>query len=468
LGSNSLDKAQTPSYIANEITFHIVKSQTPSLFSMNLLKHQIPGPKSAEILSISAKFEPPCMADQVPAVWDRAEDVWIYDVDGNKYLDFTSGVLVANIGHTHPHHVAAIRQQAGRLMNCYSFPTPERVRLSERLVGMLPENLDRVFMLTTGAEATEAAIRIAKRYSGKHEVLAFYGAFHGRTYGPMSVAGSANTRRKFGPSVPGGILAPYGYCYRCMYDKKFPECEFHCIKALDRVVEAASSGDLGAVITEPYQGGAGFINPPPGWLKELERWTKERGLLLIVDEVQSSFGRTGKFLAIEWEEVAPHMVCIGKGIGSGMPASALAGESRIFDCMKPGEMSSTTGGNPLASAAALAVMDIMEKEHLPENARIMGTYLLQRLVELKDRYECIGDARGMGLALGLEIVERKQTKKPAVAVAQKIILGAAQYGLMMGKVGFYGNVIRVAPPLTIKQPECDYAIAILDKVLSEL
>ena len=136
--------------------------------------------------------------------------------------------------------------------------------------------------------------------------------------------------------------------------------------------------------------------------------------------------------------------------------------------MKPGEMSSTTGGNPLASAAALAVMDIMEKEHLPENARIMGTYLLQRLVELKDRYECIGDARGIGLALGLEIVERKQTKKPAVAVAQKIILGAAQYGLMMGKVGFYGNVIRVAPPLTIKQPECDYAIAILDKVLSEL
>lgn len=435
---------------------------------MDFVKRQIPGPKSSELLGLSATFEPPCMADQVPVVWDRAEDVWIYDVDGNKYLDFTSGVLVTNIGHCHPHHVEAIRQQAGRLMNCYSFPTPERVRLAERIVGMLPDNLDKVFMLTTGAEATEAAIRIAKRFSGKHEVLAFYGAFHGRTYGPMSVAGSANTRRKFGPSLPGGVLAPYAYCYRCVYDKSYPDCDFHCIKALDRIVDSASSGDLGAVITEPYQGGAGFINPPPGWLKELERWAKERGLLLIVDEVQSSFGRTGKFFAIEWENIAPQMVCIGKGIGSGMPASALAGESRIFASMKPGEMSSTTGGNPMASSAALAVIDIMAAEKLPENAHAMGSYLLARLHELKNRYDCIGDARGIGLALGIEIVESKASKQPAVSLTTRIIRGAAEYGLMLGKVGFYGNVIRIAPPLTIQQTACDHAIAILDKVLSEL
>ena len=408
------------------------------------------------------------MADQVPLVWDHAEDVWVYDVDGNKYLDFTSGVLVANVGHCHPDHVEAIRHQAGRLMNCYSFPTPERVTLSERLVAILPENLDRVFLLTTGAEATEAAIRIAKRYSGKHEVLGFYGAFHGRTYGPMSVAGSANTRRKFGPPVPGGILAPYAYCYRCVYDKTFPDCDFYCVKALDRLVESTSSGDLGSVIVEPYEGGAGFINPPQGWLKELERWAADRNLLLIVDEVQSSFGRTGKMFAIEWENVKPQMICIGKGIGSGMPASALAGESRIFSCMKSGEMSSTTGGNPLASAAALAVIDIMEKEKIPERARTTGEYLLGRLNELKAKYGCIGDARGAGLALGLEIVEDKGTRKPDPATTQRIILGAASYGLMMGKVGFYGNVIRVAPPLTIGQAECDLAIRILDKVLSDI
>jgi 4-aminobutyrate aminotransferase len=172
--------------------------------------------------------------------------------------------------------------------------------------------------------------------------------------------------------------------------------------------------------------------------------------------------------AVEWEDVKVNMLCIGKGIGSGLPTSALAGESEIFNCMKPGEMSSTTGGNPLASAAALAVIDIMEKERLPENARDMGSYLLKRLNELKTRHECVGDARGMGLALGLEIVETKASKTPSTALCQKIILGAAQYGLMMGRVGIYGNVIRVAPPLTIKQQECDLAVTILDKVLSEL
>jgi 4-aminobutyrate aminotransferase-like enzyme len=172
--------------------------------------------------------------------------------------------------------------------------------------------------------------------------------------------------------------------------------------------------------------------------------------------------------AIEWEDVKANMLCLGKGIGSGMPTSALAGEREVFSCMESGEMSSTTGGNPLASAAALAVIDIMEEERLPENARAMGAYLLSRLNELKARHECVGDARGMGLALGLEIVENKSTKTPSASRCREIILAAAQYGLMMGKVGIYGNVIRVAPPLTIKQLECDLAITILDKVLSEL
>jgi 4-aminobutyrate aminotransferase-like enzyme len=284
----------------------------------------------------------------------------------------------------------------------------------------------------------------------------------------MSVAGNMHTRRKFGPTLPGGIIAPYAYCYRCIYDKTYPECEFYCIKALDRIVESASSGDLGAVITEPYQGGAGFINPPVGWLKELERWAHERGLLFIVDEVQSSFGRTGKMFAIEWEDVKVNMLCLGKGIGSGMPTSALAGESTIFDCMQSGEMSSTTGGNPLSAAAALSVLDIMREERLPDNAREMGDYLLTRLSELKAKYDCLGDVRGMGLALGLEIVERQSTRTPSPALCGKIILGAAQYGLMMGKVGMYGNVIRVAPPLTIRQQECDLAVTILGRVLSEL
>lgn len=435
---------------------------------MELDYRTIPGPKSAALLTLSKQYEPPSMGDQVPVVWDHAEGVWVYDVDGNKYLDFTSGVLVTNVGHSHPKHVEAIRHQAGRLMNCYSFPTPERIELSKRLADQLPENLDRVFFLTTGAEATEAAIRIAKRYSGNHEILAFYGAFHGRTYGPMSVAGNAGTRSKFGPPVPGGVIAPYGYCYRCIYDKKFPECDFHCIKALDRIVESSSSGDLGTVITEPYQGSAGFINPPVGWLKELEKWTKERGLLLIVDEVQSSFGRTGKMFGIDWEGITPHMICIGKGIGSGMPTSALVGESKIFDCMKPGEMSSTTGGNPLSSAAALSVLDIMDDEQLPEKARVVGEYIHTRLQCLKQKYEFVGDVRGIGLARGIEIVKSKESKTPAADVTLKIIKTAASYGLMLGRVGMYGNVLRIAPPLIITEEECDLGINILDKAMLQI
>lgn len=433
-----------------------------------LKERKIPGPNSELIINKSRKSEPQSMADQLPIVWDHAEEVWITDVDGNVYLDFTSGVLVTNIGHSHPKHVKTVQDQANRLMNCYSFPTPERVELSDRLVESLPENIDKVFLLTTGSEATEAAIRIAKRYSGKHEILSFYGAFHGRTYGPMSVSGNISTRRKFGPALPGGIMAPYGNCFRCAYDKTFPDCNYYCIKILDKIIESSSSGDLGAVIAEPYQGAAGFVFPPKGWLKELEKWAAERGLILIIDEVQSSFGRTGKLFAIEWENIKPQMICLGKGLGSGIPASAVAGEKKIFDSMSPGEMSSTTGGNPLSSAAALSVLEILKEENLPENARIVGEYLLERLNDLWKKYEFVGEVRGLGLVIGIEIVENKKSNKPYADLCKKIIFRCAELGLMLGRVGMYGNVIRVAPPLVIKKEECDIAVEIFDRAMGEI
>jgi len=433
-----------------------------------LKKRNIPGPKSAELLKISEKYEPPCMADQLPIVWDHGKGVWVTDVDGNEYIDFTSGVLVTNLGHSHPHHVKAIQEQAERLMNCYSFPTPERVNLSQRIISLFPDNLDKIFLLTTGAEATEAAIRIARRYTGKHEILSFYGGFHGRTYGAMGVAGSKGTRNKFGPPVPGGIMAPYANCYRCIYDKVFPECDFHCIKQLDRIVDSTSSGDMGAVITEPYQGGAGFIFPPQGWLKALEKWAKDRDLLLIVDEVQASMGRTGKMFMIEWEGIEPNMLCLGKGFGSGMPASALVGETKVFNCMKSGEMSSTTGGNPMASAATWAVLDVMEDEKLPQNALKVGDYLIKRFKEIQESHPLLGDVRGKGLVIGLEIVKDKEAKTPAPELTQKIIFKCGENGMLLGKVGLHGNVIRIAPPLVITEEEAEIGVAILDKVLKEV
>jgi 4-aminobutyrate aminotransferase len=427
----------------------------------------VPGKKTKHYLKQSDRYEPAASQDQVPVVWDHAEGVWITDVDGNRYLDFTSGVLVTNLGHSHPELVEAVQKQASRLMNCYSFPTPERVILAQKLVETLPPNLDRAFLLTTGAEATEAAIRIAKRYTGKFEILAFFGAFHGRTYGAMSVAGSASTRREFGPSVPGGVLAPYGYCYRCFYEKKFPECEFYCIETLDRVIASSSTGDVGAVIVEPYQGAAGFVYPPDGWLKELENWAKERDLVMIVDEVQSSFGRTGKLYAIEWEGVQPQMLCLGKGFGSGLPSSAVAAESKILEGMAPGELSSTWGGNPLASAASLAVLQVMKDEDLPGNADRVGTTLKAALLDLKKRQPCIGDVRGKGLVIGLEFVDPQDSITPAPQLTKRITLEAAKRGLMLGKVGLYGNVIRVAPPLVITEEEALLGIEILESAIIE-
>lgn len=434
-----------------------------------LKKRDIPGPKSSELLKVSRQYEPPCMADQVPVVWDHGEGVWVTDVDGYEYIDFTSGVLVTNLGHSHPHHVEAIQKQAARLMNCYSFPTPERVTLSKRLTDLLPDNIDQTFLLTTGAEATEAAMRIAKRHTGKHEILSFYGGFHGRTYGPMSVAGSHKTRRKFGPQLPGAILAPFPYFYRDFYNSETEEeCGDRCIENLDRIIDATGSGDLGAVITEPYQGGAGFIFPPDGWLKKLEKWAYDRGLLFILDEVQSSFGRTGKLFMLEWDGLKPSMVCLGKGIGSGMPASALAGESRIFKSMGVGEMSSTCGGNPMASAASHAVLDVMEQERLPENALKVGGYMKFRFQELQKKHGFLGDVRGKGLVIGLEFVKDKKTKEPAPELTSQVLLRAGSNGLLLGKVGLYGNVVRIAPPLIISEEEAGAGIDILAGVFDEL
>lgn len=435
---------------------------------MEMTRRKVPGPRSAELLAESQRYEPECAADQVPVVWDSADGVWVTDVDDNTYLDFTSGVLVTNIGHSHPHAVKAVQRQVERLTNCYSFTTPERVDLARRVVELLPDNLDRVFMLTTGSEATEAALRVAKRHTGKHEVLSFFGGFHGRTYGAMSVAGLGATRRGFGPTMPGTILAPYPNCYRCPFGRAYPECGMACIDFLDKAVEAGSGGDLGTVIVEPYQGTAGFVFPPDGWLKALEEWCVQRDLVLIIDEVQASFGRTGRNFAIEWEDVRPQLLCLGKGFGSILPASALAGEKELFDSMAPGELSSTWGGNPASSAAAGAVLDVMAAEKLVQNAEQVGAVLKDALHSLQERYPCIGDVRGKGLVIGMELVDADDGYTPAPDTTRALTGKAAEWGLLLGKVGTYGNVIRVAPPLVISEEEALFGVAVIERALAEL
>jgi 4-aminobutyrate aminotransferase / (S)-3-amino-2-methylpropionate transaminase / 5-aminovalerate transaminase len=421
-----------------------------------------------QYLKMSERYEPACMNWQAPVVWDHARGAEVWDVEGRHYIDWTSGVLVTNVGHAHPRLAKAVSRQAGRLLNTFDFPTPERLELARRIVAATPPHLDKVFFVTTGAEAMDAALRLARRFTGKFETVAFWGGFHGRSFGPMSLTGLAKIKRHFGPLLPGTILAPYPYCYRCPFERSHPECGDFCLDFLDKVVETESTGDLAALVVEPYQGTAGFVFPPRGYLKKLEKWARKKKVLFILDEVQSSFGRTGRMFALEHERLEPDILVLGKGIGSGVPIAAVVARSEILAALERGEMSSTTGGNPLSCAASLAVLEIMKRERLVRKAATNGAYLRKKLLKLKDNYPVIGDVRGLGLVYGIEFVTDRKTKEPAADLVRDIVLRCVDRGLMVGKLGLHGNVMRVAPPLVITPRQIDRSVAILASVLKDI
>lgn len=426
--------------------------------------YTLPGLMSKKYLDMSKKYEVQGTSYQAPVVWESAKEVIVKDVDGNKYIDWTSGVLVTNIGHSHPEHIKAVEIAASKLMNCYDFPTPSRVILAKRMVVITPSNLDKVFFLSTGSETTEAAIRLAKRHTDNFEIISFYGGFHGRTYAAMSVSGLAGIKRRYGPLMPGVIRVPFPYCYRCPLRKRVEKCDMECFDLMDDIVHFSSTGSLAALIIEPYQGAAGFIFPPHGYLKRLENWARRKNILFILDEVQSSFGRTGKMFALGWENLKPNFLCIGKGIGSGIPISALLCESKVVKKLGRGELSSTTGGNPVSCSAAIAVLDIMEKEKIIANVNRIGKIMKSGLEKIMKRSKYLGDVRGCGLVYGLEFVKDKKTKEPAPEITKKVINNAAKRGLLVGSVGIYGNVIRVAPPLVINEKEAYQSLEIMKEV----
>jgi len=425
-----------------------------------------PGPHARELLALSQQYEVQCATPQVPLVWDHAQGARIWDVDGNEYIDFTSGVLVVNTGHSHPDHVAAVQQQAGRLMNCYDFPNEPRIRLAKKLVDMTLPNLTKAFITNSGSEAIEIAVKIAKRYTGRFEILSFHGAFHGRTYATMSLAGKQGTKHGFGPLMPGVVQAPFCYCYRCPFRQTFPVCNYLCIDNLDVVVNTQSTGDIAAVLVETYQGAGGSITPPPGYMERLQAWCQKRGYLLILDEVQSSFGRTGKMFGYEHFDIQPNLLCLGKGLGAGVTIAAVLGEDRVVNSLRPGDISSTYGGNPLCCAAALAAIDVYEREGLAQQAGETGRWMADRFRSLQEKSRYLGDVRGMGLVFGLEFVTDKQTKEPNRAMAQQLVDGCFERGLaLIAPLGLYSNVIRFAPPLMIDRGLASAGLDIFEDVL---
>lgn len=433
------------------------------------VKGPLPGPRSRELLEKWHRYEADVVGFQAPIVWDHARGSVVTDVDGNTFLDWTCGVLVTNVGHCHPHLVEAAQQATARLLNNYECANVERIAAAERLVKALPAHLDKCFFLSTGSEAVEAAARLMKRRTGKFEIISFESGFHGRTSSAAAMGGMPGPKRGYGPSLPGVIRAAYPNPYRdpCGFCDGDPDFKKY-FDYLDYTVAANSTGSLAGVIAEPYQGASGFIFPPKGWLKKLELWAHDRGLLLTIDEVQSSYGRTGAMWAVDHEDVKADIITIGKAIGCGVPVSAVAATSDVFSCLNKGEMSSTLGGNPVASAAVCAVLDIYDREPLVENAATLGAYMLKRLRTMAQTCPCLGDVRGMGMVMGLEFVADKQSKTPAPQLIQPLIVDAANHGLLVGSVGFYSNVIRVAPPLTMTRGEADESLDVMEGCLGRL
>lgn len=428
-----------------------------------------PGPRSNSLLDEWHRHEADVVGYQAPVVWDNAKGCVVTDADGFQYIDWTSGVLVTNVGHCHPRLVEAIQGAAGRLLNNYECANVERIQAAKDLVSVLPAHLDKCFFLSTGSEAIEGIIRLIKRFTGKFEVIGFHNGFHGRTVNSASVGGMASMKKGYGPTVPGIIRLPYPNPYRdplgwCDATDGFKRYFDYA----EEVLYANSCNSLGGVLVEPYQGAAGFIFPPPGWLKALESWAKAKGLVFAVDEVQAGFGRTGRFWAHEHEDLRPDLIAIGKAVGCGVAASAVAGRSEIFDCLQKGEMSSTYGGNPLASAAVSAVVGIYRDEDLVGNSVKMGERLLKGLKAIQSKHPVIGSVRGQGLVIGVELVADGESKKPAPEMVRPLIDEAARLGLLIGSVGTMGNVIRVAPPLCITPEEVNCSLEIFDHAVGNV
>ena len=428
----------------------------------------IPGPKSAALIERWHQFEADTTGNQVPVVWDHAKGVVVHDVDGNRFIDWTSGVLVTNLGHCHPKLVEAVQQSVARLINNYECPTENRINAAEALVNALPDHLDKCFFLTTGSEATESCLRIMKRKTGCFETIGFHGGFHGRTSGVASAGGMAGPKRGYGPTLPGAIRVPFPYPYRCPVQGDDARVIDYYMTQLDEAVQANSTGSLAGIMVEPYLGAAGFIFPPDGYMQALESWCREKSIVMTLDEVQSSYGRMGEMWGMQVEGITPDLVAIGKGIGNGVPTAAVAARGDVIDCLGKGEMSSTVGGNPVCSAAVIAILEAMVEDQIVANVQRVGPIIKQRLTELQEKSRFLGDVRGKGLVMGMELVHDKKTKQPAPELIRQLMQRCAENGLLIGSVGLYGNVVRVAPPLCITEDEANESLDIMAKSLLSL
>ena len=433
-----------------------------------LIKTVLPGKKSKRVLSKDKKYTSSSYIKEYPLVVERGEGAVVVDVDGNRFLDMMAGIAVNITGYSHPKVVKAVKEQSEKFFHICStdFYYPSFANLAERLAKITPISGDKsVFLNNSGAEAVETAIKLARYHTKRSNIIAFHGAFHGRTIGALSLTASKyKQRRYFGPLMPNVYHVPYGYCYRCAYNLKYPSCGIFCAEAIEKVLcqTLLSPDEIAAVFVEPILGEGGYVVPPAEFHQKLREFTSQHGILLVADEIQSGMGRTGKFLAIEHFGVEPDVVLLAKGLASGLPLGAVIAKKK-FMSWESGTHGSTFGGNPVSCEASLATLDLLE-DGLMANASKIGTYLLSKLKKLKKTHPLIGDIRGIGLMIGMELVTNRKTRQPASREVEEIVNDAFEKGLLLLPCG--ESVIRFAPPLIIDRNFVDKSVDIFSEALS--
>jgi 4-aminobutyrate aminotransferase/(S)-3-amino-2-methylpropionate transaminase len=431
----------------------------------------IPGPKSRALAERRAKAVPRGLSHGTPIYVAKAEDAWLEDVDGNRYIDFAGGIGCANAGHRQQAVVEAIHNQLDKFLHTCVQVTPyeDYVALAERMNEVTPGKFPKkTLFVNSGAEAVENAVKIARAYTKRPAIIAFEDAFHGRTMMTLALTSKTHPYKNGFAPFPGDVYrVPFAYCYRCSYSLKYPSCDLYCARHLeDTFKRVVANEEVAAVIAEPVMGEGGFIAPPPDYFKVLIDLCHKHGILFIADEVQSGFGRTGTMFASEHYAIEPDLIVTAKSLGGGLPLAAVTGRAEIMDAPGPGGLGGTFAGNPLSCAAALATLDLFEKTNLLQRANELGDRFQRRAREWQRRWPIVGDVRGLGGMQAIELVKSQESKTPASDETKKITQYCYEHGLITITAGSYSNVIRVLVPLVAANEQIDEGLDVLESALA--
>jgi 4-aminobutyrate aminotransferase/(S)-3-amino-2-methylpropionate transaminase len=431
----------------------------------------IPGPKSLALSERRAQAVPRGLSHGTPIYVAKAEDAWLEDVDGNRYIDFAGGIGCLNVGHRRDEVVNAVRDQLDKFLHTCVQVTPYEgyVRLAERMNEITPGKFPKkTFFVNSGAEAVENAVKIARAYTKRAGIIAFEDAFHGRTMMALALTSKTHPYKAgFAPFPSDVYRVPFAYCYRCSYNLKYPSCDLYCARHLeDTFKRVVANEEVAAVIAEPVMGEGGFIAPPPDYFKVLVDLCHKHGILFIADEIQSGFGRTGAMFASERYGIEPDILVTAKSLGGGLPLAAITGRAEIMDAPGPGGLGGTFAGNPLSCAAALAVLDLFERENLLSRANELGDRFQRRAREWQRRWPIVGDVRGLGGMQAIEMVQSREAKTPASDETKKITQYCYEHGLIMITAGSYSNVIRVLVPLVFTNDQLEEGLDVLESAIA--